>query len=133
MVTRALLPNPYDVFRCCFGGAGGVVCASPEQVGAKCSSLGIEQTKHLTKYIGPDVQQIARLYSISSVDGNYGGCGGDNTALPRYEITLNGFDLQGGSASYPPRVCEYGNTDTGDFYFDDTTAIDWDNSCSYDW
>ena len=58
---------------------------------------------------------------------------GSNTALPRYEITLNGFDLQGGSASYPPRVCEYGNTDTGDFYFDDTTAIDWDNSCSYDW
>ena len=51
----------------------------------------------------------------------------------RYEITLHGFDLQGGSASYPPRVCEYGNTDTGDFYFDDTTAIDWDNSCSYDW
>ena len=56
-----------------------------------------------------------------------------NTALPRYEITLHGFDLQGGSASYPPRVCEYGNTDTGDFYFDDTTAINWDNSCSYDW
>ena len=49
MVTRALLPTPYDVFRCCFGGAGGVVCASPEQseskVRAKCSSLGIEQTK----------------------------------------------------------------------------------------
>ena len=45
VVTRALLPTPYDVFRCCFGRRGG--CASPEQseskVRAKCSSLGLSR------------------------------------------------------------------------------------------
>ena len=82
--------------------------------------------------LGPDVQQIDRLYSISSIDENYGGCSGDNSAPPRYDITLHGFDLQGGSASYPQRVCYYGD-DKWDIRLDDTTDIDWDKNCGYDW
>ena len=35
-------------------------------------------------------------------------------------------------AFYPQRVCYYGD-DKWDIRLDDTTDIDWDKNCGYDW